>query len=144
VRVKASVVSADLRESRAGGLGREVLNYGHTFGHAVEQVEHYTWRHGHAVAVGLVFVSTLARLAGRLSPQDAARHREVLTSLGLPTSYASGRFPELLDAMRIDKKARGDQLRFVILDGIGLPGLLEGPNIELVEAAYAEVSEGTS
>ena len=70
VRVKAAVVSDDLRESRPGGLGREVLNYGHTFGHAVEQVEHYTWRHGHAVSVGLVFVAALARLAGRL---DAGR-----------------------------------------------------------------------
>ncbi|MFN8167181.1 MAG: 3-dehydroquinate synthase family protein [Candidatus Nanopelagicales bacterium] len=141
VRVKAEVVSDDLRESRPGGLGREVLNYGHTFGHAVENVEHYTWRHGHAVSVGLVFVAALARLAGRLDAGDAARHGEILRSLGLPTAYAAGRFPALLDAMRIDKKSRGDQLRFVVLDAIGSPGLLEGPDLSLVEAAYDEVSE---
>lgn len=141
VRVKADVVSDDLRESRPGGLGREVLNYGHTFGHAVENVEHYTWRHGHAVSVGLVFVAALARLAGRLDAGDAQRHGEILRSLALPTAYAAGRFPALLDAMRIDKKTRGDQLRFVVLDAIGAPGLLEGPDLSLVEAAYDEVSE---
>jgi 3-dehydroquinate synthase len=144
IAVKAAVVSSDLRESRPGGLGREVLNYGHTFAHAVEQVEHYTWRHGHAVSVGLVYVSTLARLAGRLDADDAARHRAVLTSLGLPTAYAAGRFPALLDAMRVDKKSRGDVLRFVVLEGIGRPALLEGPDLDLLEAAYAEVSEESS
>ena len=141
IRVKAAVVSADFRESKPGGLGREVLNYGHTFAHAIEQVENYRWRHGDAVAVGLAFASSLARLAGRLSESDTARHRAVLTAVGLPSTYAAGRFPELLKAMRIDKKARGDQLRFVVLDAIGRPGLLEGPGLDLLEASYAEVSE---
>src|SRR5262249_1295282 len=62
VRVKACVVAQDLRES---GL-REILNYGHTLAHAIENVEGYAWRHGHAVSVGLVFAAALARLAGRL------------------------------------------------------------------------------
>ena len=143
ITVKAEVVSNDLRETRPGGLGREVLNYGHTFAHAIENVEGYTWRHGDAVAVGLMFVSTLARLAGRLGNSDALRHEVVLTGLGLPTSYASGRFPELLDAMQIDKKNRGDRLRFVVLDAIGQPGLLESPSVELLEAAYVEISKGS-
>jgi 3-dehydroquinate synthase len=144
IRVKAGVVSLDLRESQPGGLGREVLNYGHTFGHAVEQVEHYRWRHGHAVSVGLVFVAALAREAGRLDAADAAAHGEILRALGLPTTYASGRFDELLAAMRVDKKTRGDLLRFVVLDGIGRPGLLEGPTTDQLVAAYAEVSEEPS
>jgi 3-dehydroquinate synthase len=143
IAVKASVVAADLRESQPGGLGREVLNYGHTFGHAVEQVEGYRWRHGEAVSVGLVFVAALARLAGRLPDSDAARHAELLSSLGLPTTYAAGRLPELVAAMKVDKKSRGDVLRFVVLDGIGGPGLLEGPDPELVAAAYAELSRET-
>ncbi|HSN07111.1 MAG TPA: 3-dehydroquinate synthase [Candidatus Angelobacter sp.] len=143
VTVKADVVSADLRESRPGGLGREVLNYGHTFGHAVELVERYRWRHGHAVSVGLVYVAALARLAGRLPERDEERHVELLRSLGLPTTYPGGRFPELLAAMRIDKKARGDLLRFVVLDGIGRPGLLEGPDPDLLSAAYAVVAKET-
>ena len=141
VQVKADVVSDDFRESREGGLGREVLNYGHTFAHAIEKVEDYRWRHGDAVAVGLHYVSALARLAGRLSDADAARHVTVLRLLGLPTAYQPGRFDELLAAMRIDKKSRGEMLRFVVLDGIGRPGLLEGPDQALLEAAYAEVSE---
>ncbi|MGD9955030.1 MAG: 3-dehydroquinate synthase [Candidatus Nanopelagicales bacterium] len=141
VQVKADVVGEDFRESREGGLGREVLNYGHTFAHAVEKVEDYRWRHGDAVAVGLHYVSALARLAGRLPAADAQRHVSVLRQLGLPTTYAPGRFEELLAAMRIDKKSRGDLLRFVVLDGIGRPGLLEGPDQALLEAAYAEVSE---
>ena len=144
IRVKADVVAADLRESRPGGLGREVLNYGHTFGHAVEQVERFRWRHGDAVSVGLVFVAALAREAGRLDAAGAAEHGAILGSLGLPTAYAAGRFDDLLAAMRRDKKTRGDQLRFVVLDGIGLPGLLEGPSTDLLEAAYAEVSEDPS
>jgi 3-dehydroquinate synthase len=141
IRVKADVVSADLRESRPGGLGREVLNYGHTFGHAIEQVEHFTWKHGHAVSVGLVYVAALARLAGRLDVTTAEDHGRILRDLGLPTAYAAKRFDVLLDAMRVDKKSRGDQLRFVVLDAIGSPGLLEGPSTELLAEAYAEVSK---
>ena len=141
IRVKAAVVSLDLRESRPGGLGREVLNYGHTFGHAIEQVEHYRWKHGHAVSVGLVYVAALARLAGRLDDATARDHGQILRDLGLPTTYAAHRFELLLDAMRVDKKTRGDQLRFVVLDAIGSPGLLEGPSTELLAEAYAEVSK---
>ena len=75
VRVKADVVSQDLREA---GL-REVLNYGHTLGHAVERVEGYRWRHGEAVSVGLVYAAELAREVGRLDDAAVARHRAVLT-----------------------------------------------------------------
>ena len=64
----------------------------------------------------------------------------MLAALGLPTAYPGGRWPALLDAMRVDKKTRGDRLRFVVLDGIGRPGLLEGPDPALLEAAYQEVS----
>jgi 3-dehydroquinate synthase len=143
VRVKAAVVAGDLRETDAAsgsGLGREVLNYGHTFGHAIEQVERYTWRHGAAVAVGMVFVAELARLAGLLDPATAERHRTVLRLVGLPTAYRGGAWPALLDAMRRDKKARGDGLRFVVLEGIARPAALVAPDLSLLAAAYAHVS----
>jgi 3-dehydroquinate synthase len=136
VRVKAQVVSSDLRES---GL-REILNYGHTLGHAIEKREAYGWRHGHAVAVGLVYAAALSRLSGRLDDATAARHRSVLTRLGLPTAYDAGAWPELLAAMRVDKKARADTLRFVVLDGLAQPALLAGPDEALLEHAYAEVA----
>ncbi len=136
VRVKARVVSADLRES---GL-REILNYGHTLGHAIEKVERYTWRHGAAVSVGMVFAAALGRLSGRLDAETAGRHAEILGSLGLPLTYDAGRWRELLAAMRVDKKTRGSVLRFVVLDGLAKPGVLEGPEDSLLESAFAEVA----
>lgn len=136
IRVKADVVSGDLRESGV----REVLNYGHTLAHAIEKVEGYRWRHGHAVAVGTVFAGALARLAGRLDAATADRHRTVLAALGLPTSYPADAWPDLLAAMRVDKKARGSTLRFVVLDGLARPAILEGPDDELLHAAYREIS----
>lgn len=140
IRVKADVVAADLRESIGGPLGREVLNYGHTFGHAIERVEDYRWRHGAAISVGMVYVAELARLAGRLDDETVDLHREALMSIGLPTTYADGRWERLLAAMRVDKKARGDMLRFVVLDGLASPAILEGPDPALLVAAYAEVT----
>lgn len=141
VRVKAQVVATDLREA----FLREVLNYGHTFGHAVEHVEGYTRRHGEAVAVGLTYAAELAHLAGRLDAADVARHRRILGSLGLPTAYPPGRWEALSAAMRRDKKTRGSLLRFVVLDGIGHPGRLEGPSEDLLQAAYAAIgADGAS
>ncbi|MGL5850811.1 MAG: 3-dehydroquinate synthase family protein, partial [Phycicoccus sp.] len=119
---------------------REVLNYGHTLGHAVEQVEGYRWRHGEAVSVGMVFAAELGRLAGSLGADDVARHRAVLTSLGLPTSYAGAPFGDLLAVMRRDKKSRGAVLRFVVLDGIGRPTRLEAPGEPALRAAFDAVA----
>jgi 3-dehydroquinate synthase len=137
IRVKADVVAADLRESHL----REILNYGHTLGHAIERREDYRWRHGAAVSVGLVFAAELARLAGRLDGATARRHREVLASLGLPVTYAADALPELVGSMHGDKKARAGTLRFVVLDGLARPGRLEGPAPELLERAYAAVAD---
>jgi 3-dehydroquinate synthase len=139
IRVKAAVVSRDLREN-AAGLGREVLNYGHTLGHAIERVERFRWRHGAAVSVGLVFAAELGRLAGRLDDPAVDRHRRILSSLGLPVSYRADRWPQLLEAMKIDKKARGDRLRFVVLEAVGRPTILDSPDPVLLAAAYAEVA----
>ncbi|WP_433392767.1 3-dehydroquinate synthase [Micromonospora sp. KLBMP9576] len=136
IRVKSDVVSGDLRES---GL-REVLNYGHTLAHAIEKAEGYRWRHGHAVSVGLVYAAELARLAGRLDAATAERHRSAVAALGLPTSYPAGAWPALLATMRVDKKARGNRLRFVVLDGLARPAILEGPDDGLLAAAYREVA----
>src|SRR5450830_969830 len=133
VAIKAGVVSQDLREA---GL-REFLNYGHTFGHAIEQVERYRWRHGAAVSVGMVFAAELARLAGRLGDDVVARHRAVLTSLGLPVTYRGDRWEQLYAAMQRDKKTRGDLLRFVGLEGVGRPTRLEGPDPALLTAVYS-------
>ncbi|QSB17274.1 3-dehydroquinate synthase [Natronosporangium hydrolyticum] len=136
IRVKAKVVSTDLHEA---GL-REVLNYGHTLGHAVEQIEGYQRRHGEAVAIGLVYAAALARHAGRLDDATVERHRTVLQQLRLPTTYRADAWPQLRAAMNIDKKTRGATLRFVILDGLARPATLEGPSEELLAQAYSEVA----
>jgi 3-dehydroquinate synthase len=136
IQVKADVVSSDLRESDL----REILNYGHTLGHAIERRERYKWRHGAAVSVGLVFAAELARLAGRLDDATADRHRSVLTSLGLPVAYDPAALPQLMEGMRVDKKNRSGVLRFVVLDGLAKPGRLEGPDPALIAAAYSAVA----
>ncbi len=136
IQVKADVVGVDLLES---GL-REILNYGHTLGHAIEKREKYTWKHGHAVAVGLIFAAELARLAGRLDKSTAARHRAVLDLVGLPTAYESAGWTELLAAMRVDKKSRADTLRFVVLDALAQPGILAGPDEAMLVEAFAAVA----
>ncbi|WP_433272511.1 3-dehydroquinate synthase [Pseudonocardia xinjiangensis] len=136
IQVKADVVASDLRESHL----REILNYGHTLAHAIERREHYRWRHGAAVSVGLVFAAELAREAGRLDAETAGRHRAILQSIGLPVAYEAGALPELVETMRGDKKSRAGMLRFVVLDALATPGRLEGPAPELLEKAYAAVS----
>ncbi|MFT4213081.1 MAG: 3-dehydroquinate synthase [Microbacterium sp.] len=136
IEMKAQVVGEDFRE---GGL-REILNYGHTLGHAIEHAERYRWRHGAAVSVGMMYVAELSRLAGRLSDEAVARHRDILTSLGLPTSYRAGAWPQLLATMQRDKKSRGGMLRFIVLDDIARPTVLQAPDESLLFAAYQEVS----
>ena len=136
VRVKANVVGEDLTEQ---GL-REILNYGHTLGHAIERAERYRWRHGAAVSIGLVYAAALARLLGRLDDDTADRHKRILTSLGLPTAYREGAFASLLETMRVDKKARGHRIRFILLDGLAKPVAVDEPDPAVLAAAYDEVS----
>ncbi|GHG68293.1 3-dehydroquinate synthase [Streptomyces griseocarneus] len=136
IRVKAEVVSSDLKES---GL-REILNYGHTLAHAIEKNERYNWRHGAAVAVGMVFAAELGRIAGRLDDATADRHRTVLESVGLPVTYRGDQWPKLLETMKVDKKTRGDRLRFIVLDGLARPTVLEGPDPAMLLAAHAEIA----
>ncbi len=142
IAVKAAVVAVDLREATSSGadVGREALNYGHTLGHAIERAESYTWRHGEAISVGMVYAAELARLASRLDASVVARHRDVLTTVGLPTTYDGASWETLGDGMKVDKKSRGNRLRFVILDGVAQPAILEAPDPELLAGAFAAVT----
>lgn len=140
VQVKADVVARDLREVAGDRAGREILNYGHTLGHAIERVEGYSWRHGDAVSVGMVFAAEVARAAGLANDDLVARHRTVLEGLGLPTSYDGAAWTELLAAMRLDKKTRGAVLRFIVLTDIASPDILEGPAEVVLAEAFAHIS----
>ena len=146
IRVKIDVVVGDLKEtgpatgSADGGIGREVLNYGHTMAHAIERASSYAVPHGEAVALGCVYVAELAGRAGTLAPDVVARHHEVLARVGLPTTWSGASFEDLLAGMRVDKKARGSQLRFVVLDDIGEPRILADPAEADLRAAYDVLS----
>nr|WP_137652312.1 bifunctional shikimate kinase/3-dehydroquinate synthase [Bifidobacterium moukalabense] len=137
VSVKSYHVSADLKEA---GL-REFLNYGHTLGHAIEKLEHFRWRHGNAVAVGCVYAAELSHLLGHIDRDLVDYHRSLLGSLGLPTSWNNGAWDDVLALMHRDKKARGNKLRFVILDGIGHPIHLEDPPADAVEEAFRRIRQ---
>ncbi|NEK86299.1 3-dehydroquinate synthase [Blastococcus saxobsidens] len=139
VRVKADAVGEDLYDTGR----REFLNYGHTLGHAIERLEDFGWRHGEAVAVGLVFAAELAGQAGLLTRTEVDRHRDLVAAMGLPTGYA-GDWARLQQVMRVDKKARGASLRFVVLDGLGNPTILTDPDQSWLDAAWAAVNEGAT
>ncbi len=135
IAIKARVVGEDFKEA---GL-REILNYGHTLGHAIELAERYQWRHGAAISVGMMFVAELSRLAGRLSDDVVERQRSILQSLGLPTTYEAPKWNALLATMQRDKKSRAGNLRFVVLDGVAKPTIMTAPAPELLFAAYQEI-----
>lgn len=137
VTIKARVVSEDFKES---GL-REILNYGHTLGHAIEHAERYKWRHGAAIAIGMVFVAELARIAGRLSDEAVDRHRRIFKLLGLPMTYSAHKWSALLETMQRDKKSRAGSLRFIVLDDIAKPTVLSAPTSEMLFTAYQEIAE---
>ncbi|MGM1030566.1 MAG: 3-dehydroquinate synthase [Actinomycetota bacterium] len=137
IDVKARVVANDYREHGE----REFLNYGHTLGHAIEHTERYRWRHGAAVSIGMMFAAELSRLAGRLPEPVVDRHRAILESLELPTTYPVGRWQTVLSTMRRDKKTRGSMLRFVVLDDVAKPRILEGPDDSLLFMAYQSLAD---
>lgn len=143
VHVKIDRIADDLTErttTEGMRVGREAVNYGHTLGHAIERREAYGMRHGEAISIGMVFVAELAREAGLIDADLVDRHRAVLSRLGLPIGYAPGAWDDLLAGMRIDKKSRGDQLRFVVLDGLGTVRILAGPEPAWLEAAFSRIT----
>ncbi|HUQ00371.1 MAG TPA: 3-dehydroquinate synthase [Aeromicrobium sp.] len=142
IAVKAATVEQDLKETAGAAgnnIGREALNYGHTLGHALERVQRFGVRHGEAISVGMVFAAELAHRTGTIDDALLARHRRILHLLGLPTTTTVA-FAPLLDAMRVDKKARGNTLRFVVLDGLAHPVILSGPDDLVLRDAHAALA----
>lgn len=144
IAVKADVVADDLKETGGvdGHPGREALNYGHTLAHAIEKATDYSIRHGEAVSIGCVFVAELAARASGLPAALVERHRATFGRVGLPVSWDGADFDTLLATMRVDKKSRGNQLRFVVLDELAKPVVLAGPSEEHLRAAYDAISGG--
>ena len=134
-KVKAEVVSVDFKESFA----REILNYGHTLGHAVEIHSKFNLRHGEAVAIGLVYAAELAAARSMISAEIVELHRSVLAKLGLPTTYDRDAWVALRPILALDKKSRGRTIRFVALNGIGSTARLEDLTSDELDAAYERI-----
>ena len=137
IRVKGDVVSGDYKES----FDREILNYGHTFGHAVELDSKYSLRHGECVSIGMIYVAELAYSLDLIPESTLLLHRELLGSLDLPTTYSASSWSALLANMKLDKKSRGNTLRFVLLGEIGQTQRVEGPDEGALIAAYEKVCQ---
>jgi 3-dehydroquinate synthase len=135
IAVKANVVSNDFKENGE----REILNYGHTLGHAVEAHSGYSLRHGEAVAIGLLFAAEVSHRFGTLDSSSRDLHRNLLSSIGLPLSYRADAWPELFELMLKDKKRRGEGIRFVTLDAIGKPSRIDSLSEESLAALYARM-----
>ncbi|MFM9115908.1 MAG: 3-dehydroquinate synthase [Planctomycetota bacterium] len=136
-RLKADVVEKDEREET--GL-RAVLNYGHTFCHALETVTGYgRWLHGEAVSIGMVCAARLARLLGRIDADLEQRQQQLLAALRLPTTLPPGLdHDQLIAAMALDKKVEHGRLRFVLPSELGQVELVGNVDVQLVRQAMAE------
>jgi shikimate kinase/3-dehydroquinate synthase len=141
IRLKMDIVGCDERDSGQ----RNLLNYGHTFGHALEALTDYTtWLHGEAVAVGMEVAARIAVARGLLSEQEALRQRQLLRALGLPVQYAGLDSAALLGAMQRDKKVRNGCMRWILPTRIGHAELYEDIPLEIVQNAIeaSHQSEG--
>ena len=138
--LKARIVEADERETAKEG-GRALLNLGHTFGHAVENVAGYgEYLHGEAVAIGLCAAARLSQKLGYIAAVDAGRVERVVAAHALPTRLRSPLpFAELHAAMTRDKKVRAGGLRFVVLKRLGEAATQDNVALALVEESFREV-----
>ncbi len=130
-QAKADVVAADERE----GGQRAILNYGHTFGHVVENLTGYgTWLHGEAVAMGMVAVGELAVQRGDWTRDSADRQRRLLQNCGLPTVWPPLAVGDVLDTLQGDKKVQHGRVRFVIPSRIGAVSVCSDVTTEQINA----------
>jgi 3-dehydroquinate synthase len=137
VKVKADVVSKDFKESKL----REILNYGHTLGHAIEKDSKYKLRHGEAVSIGMVFAAELSKELVNLSEDAVLLHRELLRNFNLPLSYSKSRWNSLSVLLMQDKKVKQSRLRFIGISKIGKPVWLEDVSLGTLAKVYERISK---
>jgi 3-dehydroquinate synthase len=114
-RIKAEIVAKDEREENLRGI----LNYGHTVGHAIEAVSGFRFKHGQAVAIGMMAAARISRRMGILDKSEVDRLEKLITAAGLPAQMPDIDKKKVMQAMQHDKKVRGDKIRFVLLKSIG-------------------------
>ena len=128
--LKARIVSADEKESSL----RAILNYGHTFGHAIESVTGYSLvEHGEGVAIGMCVAAELAVSLGLISGETAARQESLLKTFALPVSIPAGYSAEaIFKAMGTDKKNSGGRLKLILPEEIGRAGIYTDVPVEKI------------
>ena len=115
-QIKAEIVSEDERE----GSVRAILNYGHTFGHAIESLTDYSvYTHGEAVSIGMVMAASMAERMGMLSQEDKKDITSLLESVNLPTRKPDLNRNDFLESMKRDKKVQDGEIRLILLESIG-------------------------
>lgn len=127
------------RADRADLGVRNILNYGHTIGHAIEYVERYAMRHGEAVALGMRFAAELAGIVGLLSEQEIDLHTQIFEALGLSTKYNLKKWQAVRAALNVDKKKKGQNLQFVVLKAIGKPQIIHAPEDGVLFLAFSQI-----
>jgi 3-dehydroquinate synthase len=136
--LKAQVVAADERETGV----RALLNFGHTFGHAIEAGTGYgTWLHGEAIAAGMVMAAELSSRLNLLKEAEVARVRRLLGRAGLPTAGPALAPEQLMELMTVDKKAAQGKIRFVLLEGVGHATLRGGIDQDRVREAIVAAAQ---
>jgi 3-dehydroquinate synthase len=133
--LKAAIVAQDERESGS----RALLNFGHTFAHAIETASGYgTWLHGEAVAAGMVLAARLSARAGLLAATDSDRLARLIARAGLPVAAPSMATTRWLELMALDKKSTRSGMRFVLLEGLGKAALKSGVEERLVREVVGD------
>jgi len=138
-KIKAEVVAKDERDF---GL-RNILNYGHTVGHAIESVSDFEVQHGEAVALGMLAAARISNKLGVLDIKDVARLKGVIAEAGLPTELPSLQLEGLIQAMKHDKKILQGKLRFVLPKSIGNVFITEEVSPSVIEEVLVERNEKT-
>ncbi len=137
VKVKAKVVAKDFRESKL----REILNYGHTLGHAIEKDSKFRLRHGEAVSIGMVFAAELSNELVGLSKEVVDLHRVLSSNFKLPISYPKSRWKSLSALLLKDKKVKQGKVRFIGISKIGKPVWLEDVPSNTLARVYERITK---
>jgi 3-dehydroquinate synthase len=132
--IKSAVVSADERE---GGI-RATLNFGHTFGHAIESGLGYgEWLHGEAVGCGMVMAADLSARLGQIGEADAQRLKRIIESMHLPIAPPKLGAERFMELMQVDKKTEAGQIRYITLGSIGAARIQQVPDTTVIETLLA-------
>jgi 3-dehydroquinate synthase len=137
--IKANIVGQDEKDS---GL-RNILNFGHTMGHAIESVSSFTVGHGEAVSLGMLAAGKISYKLGLCGKNDLARLKKLLERAGLPVQLPDLNIKSILRAMQHDKKITAGEIKFILAEGIGKAVISNKVSLSLVEQVLAEWHETT-